>query len=75
MPRHKSGRKRGRPRKANARRRTTTRIGRRTGVDPVDEGSPQLLRKRRAAAGRTDIETIDLVGILHARELISLKGA
>jgi hypothetical protein len=41
-PRRKTGRGRGRPRQAGAKRHATTRIGRKTGHDPVDQGTPQL---------------------------------
>ena len=46
MPRRKTGWKRGRPRKERAKRRATTRIGRRTGIDPVDDGTAQLRAKK-----------------------------
>lgn len=63
--------RRGRPKKANAKRRATTRQGRRTGQDPVDQGAPRLLqRKRRVAGGRVDLE-INGASVLFGHELIS----
>jgi hypothetical protein len=63
-------RRRGRPRLAHAKRRTTTREGRRTGADPVDLGSPPLLRRKaRVANGRTDLP-LSGAAVLFAHELI-----
>jgi len=52
--RRKSGRRRGRPRQKHAKRRCTTTVGRRTGRDPVDAGSPQLRARKRSATTRED---------------------
>src|SRR5215469_1568505 len=49
-------RRRGRPRKVNAKHRATTRISRRTGVDPVDHGSAELRAKKLHLTGRVDVE-------------------
>jgi hypothetical protein len=64
MPRRRTGRPRGRPRRANAKRRCTTRIRRRTWQDPVDRGSEWLRAKKRAVTSREDIE-LTPAGILH----------
>jgi hypothetical protein len=64
MPRKKTGRKRGRPRKLHgAKRRQSTREGRRTGYDPVDTGSPLLRRHKRRLTGDETIE-LSAAGIL-----------
>jgi len=55
MARRKTGRRRGRPRLTHAKRRTTTRIGRRTGFDPVDTGTLELRQRKRRATGREDL--------------------
>lgn len=56
MARKKTGRRRGRPPNSNARRRQTTRAGRR-GEDTRDRGSTALRqRKHRVLAGREDLE-------------------
>jgi hypothetical protein len=62
-------RKRGRPRLATARRRATTRAGRRS---PEDLGSPELIkRKARVANGSAvPVELVDTAGILLAHHLI-----
>lgn len=62
MARRKTGRPRGRPRKHNARRRETTRAGRR-GEPTVDRGSPELRRRRALATGDAELPA-DALGIL-----------
>ncbi len=54
-------RKRGRPRKANAKRRATTRIGWRTGRDPVDLGTEELMARKKIAANGSGaaVELVD----------------
>jgi hypothetical protein len=70
VKRKKTGRRRGRPAAANAKRRTTTREGRRTGQDPVDRGAAGLLRrKRRVGKGRTDLP-LDGAAVLLAHDHI-----
>jgi hypothetical protein len=61
--------RRGRPRKAIAKRRATTLAGRRP---EVDRGSPELVvRKIAVANGSTvPVELVDVIGILVANELI-----
>jgi hypothetical protein len=69
MPRRKTGRRRGRPRLANARRRATTRRGRK-GLPPlVDEGSPLLRQKKRRVTGREDLE-LNPASVLFGRGLL-----
>lgn len=71
MPRKKTGPRCGRPVNPHARRRKTTRRGRKGLPEPVNTGSPQLLAKRQAVAGaRNDIDVVDYPGILAANELI-----
>ena len=71
MARKKPVRKRGRPRKEHAKSRCTTREGRRTGRDPIVEGAPGLLaRRRRVARGRTDLE-INAASVLFGHDLIN----
>jgi len=72
MARRKTGRRRGRPRLANAKRRTTTRVGRRTGQDPVDTGTAELRHHKRQLTGREDLP-IDPAGVLLGRELIDAQ--
>jgi hypothetical protein len=76
MARIKSHRRRGRPRKLHAKRRATTRIGRRTGYDPVDEGSPELVARKKIAANGSGavVELTDHVGILAAHGLVDVDG-
>lgn len=69
MPRKRSGRARGRPRKADAKRRTTTRAGRRTGFDPHDDGTRELRERKKIATGRVDLP-LDPASVLLGRELI-----
>jgi hypothetical protein len=71
--RRKTGRRRGRPRDPHARRRQTTRAGRR-GLVVVDKGSPEMVaRKRQVAKGSPGpIELIDAVGVLRAHGLVDL---
>jgi hypothetical protein len=66
VARRKTGRRQGRPGLADAKRRTTTRQGRRTGFDPVDGGSERLRAKKRAATTREDTE-LTPAGILYGR--------
>jgi hypothetical protein len=56
MPRRRTGRRRGRRYDPKAKRHRTTRIGRRTGFDPIDQGSTLLRAKKRAATSREDVE-------------------
>jgi len=72
MARRKIGRRRGRPRLANAKRRTTTRIGRRTGQDPIDTGTVELRQRKRVLTGREDLP-LDPAGVLYGRELIDAQ--
>jgi hypothetical protein len=65
----KTGRRRGRPRLANAKRRQRTRIGRRTGHDSVDEGSLRLRQRKRRLTGREDVEMTP-AGVLYGHELL-----
>jgi hypothetical protein len=62
-------RRRGRPKRAGAKRRQTTAVGRRP--EP-DQGSPELrIRKIRIANGSAaPVELVDIVGVLFANELI-----
>jgi hypothetical protein len=70
VARKRTGRRRGRPRLAHAKRRTTTRQGRATGQDPIDQGSPWLVcRKERVPNGRTDLP-LDGAAVLFAHDLI-----
>jgi hypothetical protein len=70
VARKRTGRHRGRPRVAHAKRHTTTREGRRTGQDPIDGGSPWLMRRKvRVANGRTDLP-LDGGAVLFAHDLI-----
>jgi hypothetical protein len=62
-------RKRGRPPKPNARRRETTRAGRRGEAQP-DEGTRELRRHRRRATGTTALPA-DSLGVLFGRGLIT----
>lgn len=64
MPRRRTGRKRGRPRLANARRRATTRAGRR---GEIDYGSELLRARKRRATGREDLE-IDGASVLFGHD-------
>lgn len=63
-------RRRGRPRKADAKRNTTTRQGRATGKDPVDRGAPGLVRRKYAVGGRLDLG-LDGSTILYGHDLIN----
>jgi hypothetical protein len=70
MPRRRTGRPRGRPRKANAKRRHTTRVGRKYGVDGLDQGTAELRRKKRVVGrGREDLE-LHPASVLFGREHI-----
>lgn len=66
-------RKRGRPRKANAKGRATTRIGWRTGRDPVDLGTEELMARKKIAANGSGaaVELVDYPAILLAHHPIS----
>lgn len=67
MPRRATGRLRGHRADPHAKRKQTTRIGRRTGRDPVDHGSELLRTKKRlVAAGREDLP-IDGASALYGR--------
>jgi hypothetical protein len=70
VARKRSGRRRGRPINPHARRRKTTRRGRRGLPELVDPGAPLLLERRRAITGRSDIELVDYPGILLANGFI-----
>lgn len=72
MSRRKSGRKRGRPRQEHARRRETTRAGRR-GNPFIDRGTDQLRIRKLAIAGRENIDLSDTIGILAARGIINAE--
>jgi hypothetical protein len=65
-------RKRGRPRKQFAKRNTTTRQGRKTGHDPVDSGTDELVAKRKALTQRSDLPHSDPIAALYGRDLISV---
>lgn len=56
MARKKTGGRRGRPINPRARRRQTTRRGRRGEPEPVDEGTTQLRAKKLRATTRADVE-------------------
>jgi hypothetical protein len=71
MARIKSHRRRGRPRDPHARRRHTTRAGRR-GVDVNDYGTEELRRRKIAMTGRPDLETSPLA-ILHGLGLLDAQ--
>ena len=60
------------PRKANRKIRPTTRIGRRTGHDPIDEGTPLLRQRKVRLTGRTDLE-LNPAGILLGHQLIDAQ--
>jgi hypothetical protein len=62
--------RRGRPQKADAKRRATTVAGRRP---DVDHGSPELVRRKVAVANGSaaPVELVDVVGVLFANELIT----
>jgi hypothetical protein len=68
MTRRKTGRRRGRPRLLHARRRQTTRAGRR-GVIVHDSGTSELQAHRVSATGSADLP-VDPLGILYGRGLI-----
>jgi hypothetical protein len=69
VSRRRTGRPRGRPKKRNARRRETTRAGRR-GNPYVDLGTPQLRFLKMRIAGVDNIDITDHVTVLFARRLI-----
>ena len=60
----------GRPADPNARRRATTRAGRRGEVAVIDRGSLELRRLRRRLTGDSDLP-VDPLGVLLGRGLIS----
>jgi hypothetical protein len=66
MARTKAQRKRGRPPDPHARRRQSTRAGRR---GEVDHGSPLLLLRKLTITGRADVP-LDPAGILFGRGLL-----
>jgi hypothetical protein len=72
VSRKRTGRRRGRPRKAHAKRRTTTRVGRRTGADPRDEGTNELQARKLLATTRPDLEA-SAIGVLYGRALIDAR--
>jgi hypothetical protein len=61
--------RRGRPRKANARRRATTVAGR---APPPDYGTPELRQRKVRATTRDNLE-VSAVGALLGRELIDIE--
>lgn len=63
--------KRGRPKKANAKRRQTTRTGRRTGFDPVDYGTDQLRLKRLTVTGTDRLSHEEPLAALYGRALLT----
>ena len=63
-------RRRGRPRLANAKRRQRTRIGRATGQDPIDNGSPLLVQRKLRATNRGDLE-LSGIGVLYGHREIN----
>jgi hypothetical protein len=65
MARRHTGRRRGRPRLAQARRRATTRAGRR-GEVVIDGGTEELRRRKRLATTRVDVE-MNAAGTLFGR--------
>jgi hypothetical protein len=62
----------GRPTKPHAKRRTTTRVGRQTGFDPVDRGTAELRRKRRAATGHETLSHEDTLSKMLGDGLLTL---
>jgi hypothetical protein len=69
VSRKRTGRRRGRPRKANARRRQTTRAGRRGEPELIDQGTSELLARKLRATTRPDLEA-SAIGVLYGRALI-----
>lgn len=67
--RRKTGRPRGRPRHDVAKRRQTTRVGRKTGRDPVDYGTLELRERKKTATGRMDLP-LDPAAVLYGRDLL-----
>jgi hypothetical protein len=74
VSRKRTGRKRGRPCKANARRNETTRRGR-AGNPFIDRGTDQLRLRKLAIAGREDVDVTDAIAVLLARGIISAEEA
>jgi hypothetical protein len=75
MSRKKRGARRhggGRKFDPGAKRHRTTRVGRRTGQDPIDHGSLLLREKKLAATGRVNVETT-ASGILFGRGLLDRR--
>lgn len=68
----KAKRRRGRPSNPQARRRATTRVGRRGEVEPVDQGSIRLRARKQWATGRDDLP-LDGAAVLFGRELIDAQ--
>jgi hypothetical protein len=74
----RTGRRRGRPRKANPKRHFTTRFGRKNGHDLVDHGTGELRARKLRMTQRLDLELTPLGvlygrGLLDADELIALR--
>jgi hypothetical protein len=69
VARKKTGRRRGRPINPRARRRQTTRRGRRGEPEPVDEGTTQPRAKKLRTTTRADVELTG-AGILFGCELL-----
>lgn len=72
MARKRTGKKRGRPADAQAKRRQTTRAGRRGEVVEADRGTRELRRSRRMATGSEDLPA-DALGMLLGRAVITLQ--
>jgi hypothetical protein len=72
MGRKRTGRPRGRPRKAITKRRFTTRHGRKYGVEPIDHGSAYLRARKLRLTGRFDLP-MDPAGVLLGRALIDAE--
>ena len=75
MARIKAHRRRGRPVDPHARRRHTTRRGRKGLPEIVDEGSPELVARKRIAANGSGaaVELTDYPAILLAHHLIDVE--
>jgi hypothetical protein len=69
----KAKRKRGRPPKINAKRNTTTREGRATGIDPVVLPTDELRAMRRAATSRDDLPHDDPLAALYGHNLLTTE--
>jgi hypothetical protein len=78
VARKRTGRRRGRPRKANAKRRQTTRYGRKNGHALIDHGTAELRTRKLTMTQRPDLELTPLGvltgnGLIDEDELIALK--